>query len=218
MNGIDKEIIRGEKVPANPIPEKKYEQFKYKLEEVSGDLSERNMMLFYLGVATGYRMQDIIKLTIGEIKQSLDDGEFNIQEQKQQKSWEKHIKKNPNSKKKNPKKRIVLIKSSLRKFLKEYIKGKSKSEYAFKSSKSNNNITVKAYSDILSRVGKSLEIEHISGHSLRKTYITRIWDATGDIEKCRKAIGHKSIETTKQYLGLESEVREESAQIADCKL
>ena len=80
------EIIRGEKVPANPIPERQYERFKYKLEEVSGKNAERNMMIFYLDVATGYRLQDIVCLTIGEIKEALDNEEFCIQEQKQYKS------------------------------------------------------------------------------------------------------------------------------------
>ena len=44
MNSINN---RGEKVPAVPIPEDKYEQFKYRLEELSGKYAERNMMLFF---------------------------------------------------------------------------------------------------------------------------------------------------------------------------
>ncbi|MEG0297671.1 MAG: tyrosine-type recombinase/integrase [Clostridium sp.] len=215
---MDKEVLRGEKVPANPIPEVRYERFKYKLEEISEKNCERNMMLFYLGVATGFRIQDICCLTIGEIKESLECGEFTIQEQKQYKAWQKYIKDHNNSKRKAPKKRTVLIKTSLRKLLRAYIKGKSKSEYAFKSSKGDSYITSKSYSNILSKVGMALNIENISGHSVRKTYATRIYNASRDIEFCRKALGHKSIETTKRYLGLESEVREESAQIADDKL
>ena len=212
------DIIRGEKVPANPIPERQYERFKYKLEEVSGKNAERNMMIFYLDVATGYRLQDIVCLTIGEIKEALDNEEFCIQEQKQYKSWLEHIKKNPNSRRKPPKKRKALIKPMLKKLLKAYVKGKSKSEYAFKSTTGNDYITAKSYSNILSRVGKELGIENISGHSLRKTYATRIYEITRDLEKVRKALGHKSIETTKQYLGIEAEVREEAASIADEKL
>lgn len=42
-------------------------------------------MLFLLARATGYRMQDIITLTVGEIKDALDKGYFEIQEQKQYK-------------------------------------------------------------------------------------------------------------------------------------
>lgn len=207
-----------DKVPANPIPEKQYDRFKYKLEELSEKYAERNLMLFLLDVATGYRLQDLVEFSIGEIIESLENEEFCIQEKKQYKAWLKHMKKNPNSKRKQPKKRVVLIKPTLRKLLKAYVRGKPKSEYAFKSNKGNTHITAKSFSRILTNVADELEIENISGHSLRKTYLTRIYDATGDLEKCRKAIGHQSIETTKRYLGLDNEVREEAATIADDKL
>lgn len=215
---MEKGILRNEKTPASPIPERDYERFKYRLEEASGEFKERNMMLFYLGVATGYRLQDIVNLTIGEIREAIDNEEFRIQEQKQYKSFIKHIKKNPKSKRKAPKKRVVLIKPTLKKLLKRYVRDKYKSEYAFKSNKCNGHITSKSYSKILTGVARELNIDNISGHSLRKTYITRIWDTTGDLELCRRALGHKSIETTKEYLGLVSEVREEAANITDSKL
>lgn len=212
------EITRKEKVPASPIPERKYERFKYKLEELSGKFDKRNMMIFYLDVGTGYRLGDIVELSIGEIKEALENEEFSIQEQKQYKSWQKHMKKNPNSKRKPPRKRVAPIKPVLRKLLREYVKGKKNSEYAFQSNKGDSHITAKAYSNLLSKVGKELNIENISGHSLRKTYATRIYEMTRDLEKVRKALGHKSIETTKNYLGIEAEVREEAASIADERL
>ena len=52
-------------------------------------------MLFLLARATGYRMQDIIELTVGEIKDALDKGYFEIQEQKQYKQWQSEVAKNP---------------------------------------------------------------------------------------------------------------------------
>ncbi|MFR5267193.1 tyrosine-type recombinase/integrase [Clostridium sp.] len=210
--------MRGEKVPANPIPERRYDQFKYKLEEYSERFAERNMMLFYLGVGTGYRMQDLVELTIGKLIEALDEEQLCIQEQKQKKEYDKHIQDNPKSKRKAPKERKVIIKPNLRKLIKVYVKGKDKSSYAFLSNKGDSFITSKSYSDILSDVGKSLGLKNISGHSLRKTYATRIWEETRDIEKVRKALGHTRLETTKDYLGMESEVREEASSITDRKL
>ena len=61
-----------EKGSANPIPDSKYERYKEKLVELSKEYPERNLMLFLLARATGYRMQDIITLTVGEIKDALD--------------------------------------------------------------------------------------------------------------------------------------------------
>ncbi|WP_243186658.1 tyrosine-type recombinase/integrase [Clostridium intestinale] len=205
------------KVPANSIPERSYNRFKYKLEEMSREYPERNLMMFYIGVATGYRTQDIVDLTIGQIKESLEDERFIIQEKKQYKAWETHMKNYPNSKKKRPPPREVMIKPNLRKLLREYIKGKSKSEYAFPSNK-NEHISAKSYSEILNTVGKSLGLKNISGHSMRKTYASRLWEAKRDLEYVRIALGHMNIETTKRYLGLDNEIKDDAAALADDKL
>lgn len=209
---------RKEKVPANPIPENKYNQFKFKLEEESIKYSDRNLMLFLLGVGTGYRLQDIVDLTIGQILEALEEEEFVIQEKKQYKSWLKHIEENPGSKRKPPKKRRVSIKSNLRNILRNYCIGKPKSSYAFESNKKGNHITTKAYSNILANVGNKLGLKNISGHSLRKTYATRIYESTRDLDKVRVALGHKSIETTKVYIGIEGDIKDEASSIADDKL
>ena len=42
----------------------------------------------------------------------------------------------------------------------------------------------------------------LATHSMRKTYAQRMYDATGDILMVKEALGHKSLETTRQYLGV----------------
>lgn len=206
------------KEEAYPIPERHYERFKYKLEEKSEINSERNLMLFYIGVATGYRAQDIVPLTIGELKEALENEKFLIQESKQYNEWKTHMIKYPKSTKRQPIKREVLIKPKLKRLIRDYIKNKKKSEYAFPSNKGDSHITQKSYSKILSEVGKELGLKNISGHSMRKTYAHRLWEAKRDLEYVRIALGHKNIETTKRYLGLTNEVKEDAAEIADEKL
>lgn len=208
------------KVPARPIPENEYERFKYKLEEESKVFKDRNIMLFILGIATGYRTQDIVDLTIGDIKKALVDERFVIQEKKQYKSYKAHMRKYPNSKKKCPEPREVVIKGRLRKLLIEYVKGKNKSEYAFPSNKNAEEgyISAKSFSLILSKVGKCLYLKNISGHSMRKTYAHRLWEAKKDLEYVRVALGHTNIETTKRYLGLDSEIKDDAASIIDDKI
>lgn len=203
---------RQTKAPSEPIPEYKYQQFKYKIKEMSSLYAERNITLFLLGVATGYRCDDIIDLTVGEIREALDDGFFFIQEKKQYKSW-----KTKNTGKKPPKKRKAIIKNNLRKVLKDYVKGRLDSEYAFKSNKGDY-LSVKSYSDFLSTVGKSLELKHIGAHSMRKTYATRLWNNSHDLEYVRKALGHKDIKTTQLYLGLDNETLTNAAETVDEKL
>lgn len=210
------------KKPAKPIPETHYERFRYRLEELSGEWSERNLTLFLLGIATGYRMQDLVDLTVADIKTALENGKFEIQEKKQYNAWKSHIRKNPKSLKPQPKKREHDIVPQLESILSKYIKGKKKSEYAFPSQKGQGSIHIsaKAYSDILKKVAEDDEIKlkGITGHSLRKTYARTLYEAKGSLEYVRIALGHKSIEVTKQYLGLEDDVKEDAAKIAARKL
>lgn len=210
------------KKPAKPIPETYYERFKYRLEEISGEWIERNLTLFMLDVATGYRLQDIVDLTIGQIQEALQNGYFEIQEKKQFNAWKTHIKNNPRSPKKIPEKRKHEIEPPLEKVLKKYIKGKKKSEYAFPSQKGEGSkyISAKSYSDILKKVAqdKEIKLKSITGHSLRKTYARRIYEETEDLNHVRIALGHLSIEVTKRYLGIEDIVKESAAKIAARKL
>lgn len=210
------------KRPAKPIPESHYERFKYRLEEVSGEWSERNLTIFLLDIATGYRIQDMVGLTIAELRESINNGYFEIQEKKQYNAWLTHMKKNPKSLKKVPEKRKHDIVPQLETVLSKYIKGKKKSEYAFPSQKGSgsNHISAKAYADILKKVAedKEINLKNITGHSLRKTYARRLYEATNDLEYVRIALGHLSIEVTKKYLGLDDEVKENAAKIAARKL
>lgn len=210
------------KKPANPIPEASYERFKYRLEEISGDWSERNLTIFLSDIATGYRLQDIVDLTIADIKEAISNGSFEIQEKKQYHAWLTHIKNNPKSKKPIPQKREHDIVPELETILLKYTKGKRKSEYAFPSQKGSgsSHISAKSYSDVLKKVAedKEIKLKNITGHSLRKTYARRLWEETKDLDYVRIALGHLSIEVTKRYLGLEDEVKQSAAKIAGRKL
>lgn len=204
-----------EKGVSSPIPFSKYEKFKETLIEYSDRNKERNLMLFILGRSTGYRLGDLVGLTIGQIKDALHDGYFSIQESKQYENWKSTLYKNPNKKK--PDKRDAPIGKNLEKYLKEYVKGKKRSEYAFPSTKDlDEHISQKAYSAILSEVGKSIGLKNISGHSLRKTYATKIYEESNkDLEQVRVAINHQSIEETKRYLGIKEKMKIDAALIAD---
>lgn len=205
-----------EKGTANPIPDNKYNRFKEELILYSKKYAERNLMLFILARATGYRMGDLVGLTIVEIKEALDHGYFSIQESKQYEQWKSNLVKYPNRKK--PDKRDAIIGNKLEKYLRDYIKGKRRSEFAFPSNKGGGNeaISQKSFSDILSNVGKRIGLKNISGHSPRKTFATKVYDESGkDLEQVRIALNHQSIEETKRYLGLKEKMIKDSFKIAD---
>lgn len=210
------------KKPAKPIPESHYSRFKYRLEELSGEWADRNITLFLLGVATGYRIQDLVDLTIQDIREALENGKFEIQEKKQYNAWKSRIRKNPKSSEAAPKPRESNVEPPLESILKKYIKNKKRSEYAFPSQKGNGSkhISSKTYSEILKKVSedKEIELKNITGHSLRKTYARRLYEAKNDLNYVRIALGHKSVEVTKMYLGIYDDVKEDAAKIAASKL
>ena len=123
---------------------------------------------------------------------------------------------------KRPDPRIVEIGPNLEKILRRYCRNKRRSEYAFISSKyAPEHIEAKSFSKILRKVSEDpqLDLKNISGHSLRKTYATRLYeDNGGDVEFVRRALGHRSITTTQLYLGLDKVAKKKATSIADKKL
>lgn len=187
---------RIKKRPANPIKELDkvldiQDYLKYK--------NERDYVLFTLGISTGYRAGDIVKLKVRDIKESLNYGYFSILESKKVNT--------KNIRKSNIKPRTVKIVSKLERILKNYIKDKNDYEYIFKSRKGHNeNINVSQVSRILRAAGEEFGLKNITAHSMRKTYAYTIYVESGyDIVAVKEMLGHSSIEITKRYLGLDRE-------------
>ena len=208
------------KVPANPIPRSMVKVFAWRLQEMSKKYSERNLMLFKLGIKTGYRMQDLVDLRVGDVKIAIERGYFEIQEKKQYNRYLTFLKENPTERKSPPKKRRVYIYAKLIKDLKEYmyehLKKPKNSDFMFPSTGEYGYITAKSYSRILRKVGISLGLEHISGHSLRKTYIKKVFDDNGkSYEVARDDLGHSDIEITRRYLNESTEVKKKNSKKVD---
>ena len=186
---------RKKKQPANPI--KQVDQV-YDIQDYLRAKSNRNYMLFILGIATGYRAGDLIKLKVRNIKESLDSGYFTIMEGKKLNSR--------NIREKNRKPRKVVIVKNLKKKLEEYIRDLNDYDYMFPSRKGGY-IEVKRVSQILKEAGDYFNIEKISAHRMRKTYAYRIYEKNEhDLLAIKEMLGHSSTEETKAYLGLDREV------------
>lgn len=163
------------------------------------DEGKRNYVLFVLGITTGYRAGDLVKLKVRDIKEALKRGEFTIYEGKKFNS--------KNIKEKNKKPRSVEIIPKVAKMLKDYIKDRKDYEYVFKSRKgTNKHIGVQAVSNILKDAGEYFGLQDITAHSMRKTYAYKIYvESDRDIVAVKELLGHRSIEETKLYLGLDRE-------------
>ena len=186
----------GRKRPARPITRTSdvldiQDYLKYK--------NYRDYVLFLVGVTTGYRAGDLVKLKVRDIKEALRRKEFTIYEGKKMHS--------KNIREKNRKPRSVELIPELAKILKEYIKDKRDYEYVFQSRKGiNKPIGVQAVSNILKEAANYFGLYDIYAHSMRKTYAYKIYiESKNDITAVKELLGHSSIEETKRYIGLDRE-------------
>lgn len=184
------------KRPSSPI---KNNQDVLDIQDYLRYKNERDYVLFIVGITTGYRAGDLVSLKVRDIKQALKYKEFTILEGKKKNS--------KNIRERNRKPRTVEIRPKVEKILKDYIKDKKDYEYVFKSRKGNNqHIGVQAISNILKDAGEYFGLYNISAHSMRKTYAYKIYkDSDKDIVAVKELLGHRSIEETKLYLGLDRE-------------
>ncbi|SKA89630.1 Phage integrase family protein [Clostridium sp. USBA 49] len=184
------------KRPAKPITST---QMVLDIQDYLKYKNERNYVLFVLGITTGYRAGDLVKLKVRDVKEALKRKEFQIYEGKKMNS--------KNIREKNKKPRVVEIIPKLEKILKEYIKDKKDYEYIFPSRKgTNKHIGVQAVSNILKDAGNYFGLSDITAHSMRKTYAYKIYvESDKDIVAVKELLGHSSIEETKRYIGLDRE-------------
>lgn len=184
------------KRPANPI---KTSDKVFDIQDYLKYKSERNYVLFVVGITTGYRAGDLVKLKVRDVKEALKRNAFVIYEGKKMNT--------KNIREKNRKPREVEILPSVAKILKAYIKDKKDYEYVFKSRKGkNNHIGVPAVSNILKEAGEYFGMYNITAHSMRKTYAYKLYIESGrDIVLVKEMLGHRSVEETKLYIGLDKE-------------
>ena len=168
--------------------------------------SERDYVLFLLGITTGYRAGDLVELKIRDVKEALRRGKFEILEGKKKNS--------KNIREKNRKPRIAEILPEVETVLKRYIKDKKDYEYMFASRKGKSHIKVDRVTSILKEAADYFGMDDITAHSMRKTYAYTVYIENGcDIIAVKEMLGHSSIEETKAYLGLDREMYHQYSQV-----
>lgn len=188
--------MRKKKQPANPV---RYLNNILDIQDYLKCNNERDYVLFVLGIATGYRAGDLVKLKVRDVKEALRNGYFYILEEKKEKS--KSIKKV------NLKPREAEVVPNLAKVLRNYIKNKKDYEFMFQSRKGiNKHIQVSRVSRILKGAGEYFGLKNISAHSLRKTYAYNIYiESDHNIEAVRELLNHSTAKYTRKYIGLDRE-------------
>ena len=176
---------KGSRITVEPIRDPRDIESLKKL--LSSDT--RNLLLFTLGINNGLRCGDLLKLTVGDVK-NLKPGEtLAVREQKTGKD------------------NILMVNKTTYKILKQYLDETKAddNEYLFKSRKGNEALTVGTVNAMVKSWCRSLNLKGNFGtHSLRKTfgYIQRkkfgvAWEILG------KRFNHSSPAVTMRYLGIE---------------
>ncbi|MGL5753665.1 MAG: tyrosine-type recombinase/integrase [Paraclostridium sp.] len=147
--------------------------------------SQRNKILFSVGIYTGLRISDILKLRVKDIYKK------NRLEIKQTKTGNLVY---------------VPINPYLKKMISEYVEDNNMKSYdlLFRSKKGRNKaITRQQAYNVLNEVAAKFKIENIGCHSMRKTSGYHMYYATGkDIGLVMELLGQKDQGSTLRYIGI----------------
>lgn len=173
--------------------------------ECSRRIAKRNSLLFLLGISTGLRASDLVKLKVGQIKKYTGNGTIYVIEKKTRKGREVAIPKN-----------VINI---VNKYILDEKLGFS--DYLFKSNMENycdgeQCLVVTSLNRIIVRAAKALgwDPRLYGTHTLRKTYAYQFYKTANSISKengyralsilC-KELNHSSEAITLAYIGIDQD-------------
>lgn len=145
------------------------------------ETNERNYILFLLGINTGLRIKDILKLKVRDVE-----------------GWSIYLKEAKTKKTKE-----VFMPNELKRAVRHYVKDKHKSEYLFKSRQGKNKpITVSMAYIILRQIAEEFGLDRIGCHSMRKTYGYHFYKQHGDVAALQAMLNHSDPKITLRYIGI----------------
>lgn len=147
----------------------------------------RNYLLITIGLNTALRISDILRLKFGDIY-NYETGRF-----------KSHIVINE---KKTGKTQNIFINKQVINALKVYgYKKRSSDDYLFVN-KEGSPISRIQVNRILDKACKAIDIEHISCHSLRKSFGYHAWQKGAEPALLMQVFNHSNFNITKRYLGI----------------
>ena len=165
-------------------------------EQFTGTYEVRNRALFILGVSVGGRISELLSLTIEDVWQNGSPVSDLLFERNVVKGKEVS--------------RMIPCNADGRKAIRELIQWHIKTfgdqdikRPLFKSREGDKAISRTQAHRVLKEAFEKAGLNgKLATHSLRKTYAQRMYDVTDDIYLVKEALGHKSVDTTQQYLGI----------------
>jgi integrase len=164
-------------------PIRSIEQIK-QIEKILKSQSMRDYILFRLGINSGLRISDILKLKAKDLR---NQDYFILKEQKTGKTQR------------------IKIQPTFKKELDQYLKNMDDCEYLFQSKKGDNQPIQRMQAwRILNDVARKVGIKgEIGTHSLRKTFGYHMYKhCKGDVTIVQKFLNHSSPSVTLRYIGI----------------
>lgn len=188
LKGVgEKMTTKAEVYDVQPIRSKeKLEDMKWGLKKWCG---QRDYILFLIGINTGLRVGDLVKLKIKQVKRKK---KITVKEGKTKKPRLIHL-------------------TNIYDEIQAYIKTLEATEWLFPSRQGNSHITTSQAYRQLVKAGKMVDMEDgIGTHTMRKTFGYWFYKQTKDIAKLQEILNHSKPEITKRYIGITAEEIEDS--------
>lgn len=164
---------------------------KEKIEDMKWALKrfcfERDYIMFLIGINTGLRVGDILKLKVRQVK---GKKRIVIQEGKTKKA------------------RTIYL-NQIYVEIQNYIKGLD-SGWLFPSRKGDMPITTTQAYRQLRKASEMAEVDSVGTHTMRKTFGYWYYKQTRDVEALQRILNHESPRETKRYIGITEEEIEDS--------
>lgn len=160
-----------------------------KLETYLAKYSQRDLLLFTIGMNFGLRISDIVSLNVGDVKNKTHI----------------HI-----IEKKTGKFKSIPVNAKLKPMFDEYTKDKCAEEALFKSRFNNRMDRFTAYRTIKKYCRLAGLNEKVGTHTMRKTFGYHYYKKYKDVVMLQKIFNHSSSQITLRYIGIEQDQIDES--------
>jgi len=149
--------------------------------------ASRNLLLFNIGINTGLRIGDIVKLRIEDVKGRTS---FVIREGKTKKPRTVHL-------------------TAIMADVADYLADMPSEGWLFPSRKGDGHITTTQAYRILTKAADMIGRDDIGTHTLRKTFGYHYYRRTRDVATLMEIFNHADQATTKRYIGIrEDEIKD----------
>ena len=160
----------------------------HKIKNILKKNNYRDYFLFVLGINSGLRVSDMLKLKVMDVK---NKSHITIKERK------------------NGKLKRFKINNSLQGEISEYIWNMNDYDYLFHSRKKNNGNEpiqrVQAYC-ILNQAARQVGLNEIGTHTMRKTFGYHFYQETKDVALLQTIFNHSAPSMTLRYIGINQDI------------